>query len=138
MRVGLLAPLLFRSVPRMQLFPTDDLPDVPPRQTQPSRGTQMAELLGALVARPENAHDLLQDATPMLLAPFQPNAVQEDDSILRSGMDISEKIAAYSETLDRRISAAKSPETRVALRALRDHVLREAMQLRNDGLSDTS
>ena len=111
MRAYLLAPLFLRSaplssappryaaLPRMQLFPTDDLPEESPR---PVRGKEMADLLRSLVAQPEDTRRLLQDATPMLLTPFQPNVRQEDDSIFRSGMGISEKMQVYTDTLERR------------------------------------
>ena len=136
MRLSFLAPMLLRGAPlssapppRMQLFPTDDLPEVPPR---PVRGTQVADLLRSLVAQPEDTRRLLQDATPMLLAPFQPSVRQEDDSIFTSGMGIAEKMEVYSETLEKRIAVAKAAETRVALRLMRDHVLQAAAQLRDD------
>ena len=87
MRLSFLAPLLLRGAPlspapppRMQLFPTDELPEVPPRPVA-GRGAQVADLLRSLIAQPEDTRRLLQDATPLLLVPFQPNARQEDDSI---------------------------------------------------------
>ena len=81
---------------------------------------------------PEDTRRLLQDATPVLLVPFQPSARQEDDSIFTSGMGIAEKMEVYSETLEKRIAVAKAAETRVALRLMRDHVLQAAAQLRDD------
>ena len=136
MRVCFLAPMLLRGAPlssapppRMQLFPADDLPEVSPR---PMRGTQVADLLRSLVAQPEDTRQLLQDATPMLLVPFQPSARQEDDSIFTYGMGIAEKMEVYSGTLENRIAVAKTAETRVALRLMRDHVLQAAAQLRDD------
>mmetsp|Transcript_22477 Transcript_22477/g.45873 ORF Transcript_22477/g.45873 Transcript_22477/m.45873 type:complete len:141 (+) Transcript_22477:2-424(+) len=140
MRLSFIAPLLLRAPsltsapPRMQVFPTDDIPEAPPR---PVRGTQMADLLRAMVARPEDTRRLLQDATPMLLMPFHPNAVQERDSIFRDDMCIGEKIEVYSDTLERRIAEAKQAETRVALRSLRDYVLQAAEELRVSGQEDS-
>ena len=138
MRLSFLAPLLLRGAPlspapppRMQLFPTDELPEVPPRPVA-GRGAQVADLLRSLIAQPEDTRRLLQDATPMLLVPFQPNARQEDDSIFTDGMDVAEKMEVYSEELEKRIAVAKAAETRVALRLMRDHVLQAAAQLRDN------
>ena len=120
----------FTTLPqiRMQLFPTDDLPEAFPR---PVRSTQMADLLRSLVAQPGDTRRLLQDATSMLLVPFYSNAIQEEGSIFRSDMLMAEKMEVYSDTLERRIAAAKQAETRVALRTMRDHVLQEVAQLRD-------
>ena len=102
---------------RLQLFPSDDLPEAPPRQAQgQSRGERMATLLGELVAHPEDAPTALREATPMLLEPFRQD-LQEDGSIFQAGMSVAEKIEVYEQVLESRIGSAKQPQTRVALLA---------------------
>ena len=102
---------------RLQLFPSDELPEAPPRQAQgQSRGERMATLLGELVAHPEDAPTALREATPMLLEPFRQD-LQEDGSIFQAGMSVAEKIEVYEQVLESRIGSAKQPQTRVALLA---------------------
>ena len=93
-----------------------------------SRQEQLTDLLASLAARPEDAPNLLHDATPMLLAPFLAEAPAEG-SIFAPGMSLEEKIETYRETLEQRIGAARQPETKRALRMLSDHCCAAAAEL---------
>ena len=131
---------------RMQIFPSDDLSDTPVRVTireplspaaAPSRSVAMASLLSELLARPDDVVMLLEAATPMLLAPFQPDAPQEEGSIFTdASLSVAEKMDVYQDVLDARIGSASSPNSKRVLRAMRDHVLLRAGELRDAGGPD--
>ena len=94
-------------------------------------------LLSELVERPTDAPALLDAASSMLLAPFRPGAPLGESSIFAEGMGLSEKIKVYGATLERRISSAKEPATKEALRTLRDYTLESARELEASLSQDT-
>ena len=105
----------------LALFPRADITPAP--RAPDGRNAQMATLVQNLIAK--NTDDaacsaLLNEATPMLLAPFR--GIPEPGSIYDGLNTVSEKAEAYREVIAQRVTKA-DPSTAKALTRLADHVL---------------
>ena len=108
------------------LFPQDGLPRPADRPTPQSRNAEMAKLLGALTAATSaEVSSLLEEATPMLVAPFfgepSPGSVYGNAS-----SSLEERVAAYSVAMEERIATTRDAgreRQASALLAMYRHVL---------------
>jgi len=96
-----------------------------------SRGARMASLLGALVEATESAddtRDLLREASPMLLAPFEEGSEGYGSVYGDAGASLDDKVEAYEAAMSERIQKAQKSGGEAQARALSNmllHVLDE-------------
>ena len=118
------AVLLAVVLPAAALFPKEIASG---RRAPDGRNAAMASLLSGLVSAADDAAartTLLQDATPLLLAPFR--GIPEEGSVYDGLTTTKDKAAKFQATISERAARARSGSNEpaaVALEQIRDHVL---------------